>query len=178
MGDLKYTQRARVVAVAVLAVAVAVIGFLLIGGDDDMGTPAPVVVSADQLESIAEDAEHPIYWAGERPGTKLEYERTEDGLIYIRYLSDDAEAGDPSTSFLTIGTYRTDDAITQLEAIAEGPNTARHSLPGGGLVVVNTEQPTSAYIAFRDGQVQVEVYDPDPATAIRLATSGNIVPLD
>ncbi len=163
---------------AVLAVAVAVIAFLLIGGDDDTGAVAPKIVSADELESIAEDAEHPIYWAGERPGTELEYERTADGLIYIRYLTDEAEAGDPSNSFLTIGTYKTDDPIAELEKNAKSPNAARHILPGGGLMVVDTEQPTSVYLAFRDGEVQVEVYDPDPAAAIRLANSGDVVPLD
>jgi hypothetical protein len=165
--------------VAILAaVAVVVIAFLLIsGGDDDQGAEGPRLVSTDALEEIAEDAEGPIYWAGERPGTLLLYERTEDGLVYVRYLTSEAEAYDPSTSFLTVGTYRVDDAVKRLEEVAGGQNTVRNDLPGGGLVVINTEQPTSAYVAYPDTEEQVEVYAPDPGRAIRVATSGEIVPI-
>jgi hypothetical protein len=181
MGEIRPDQRTRAAILAVLAVAVAVIAFLLISGGDDNGgegADAPTIVSADELKEIAEDAERPIYWAGERPGTRLEYERTEDGLIYIRYLTGEAEAGDPSTSFLTIGTYRVGDAAKGLEKVERRPNTVRHDLPSGGLVVVNTEQPTSAYVAYPDAEEQVEVYDPDPKQAIRVATSGEVVPIN
>jgi hypothetical protein len=180
-GEMRLDQQTRVGLLAVLAVAVAVIAFLLIsGGDDDEGegAAAATIVSADELKEIAEDAERPIYWAGERPGTRLEYERTEDGLIYVRYLTDEAGVGDPSTSFLTIGTYRVGDAVEGLEKVERRPNTVRHDLPGGGLVVVNTEHPSSAYVAYPGAEEQVEVYDPDPKEAIRVATSGEVVPIN
>ncbi len=176
MGELRNNRQVRVAAV--LAVAVAVIGFLLIsGGDDDQGAEGPTIVTTDELEEIAEDAERPIYWAGERPGTLLVYERTEDGLVYVRYVAADAEAYDPSKSFLTVGTYTVDDAVKDLEEVAEGENTIRNDLPDGGLVVINTERPSSAYVAYPGAEEQVEVYAPDPRRAFRIATSGEIVPI-
>jgi hypothetical protein len=180
MAEMKYNPRLRVAILAVLAVAVAVIAFLLLrGGDDDgdQGPEGPTIISVDELEEIAEDAGHPVYWAGERPGTRLEYERTQDGLIYVRYLTGEAEAGASSTPFLTIGTYRIGDAVQGLETVARRPNTVRHDLPGGGLVVINTQQPRSAYVAYPGAEEQVEVYDPDPRRAIRIATSGEVRPI-
>jgi hypothetical protein len=177
MGEIRLDQRMRVAILAVLAVAVVVIAFLLISGDDDQGAVGPTIVSTDAIEEIAEDAEGPVYWAGERPGTLLVYERTEDGLIYVRYLPGDPEADDPSTSFLTVGTYRVGDAVKVLEELARTQTTVRTNLPGGGLVVIDTEQPTSAYVAHPGEEQQVEVYAPDPRTTVRVATSGEIVPI-
>lgn len=174
--------RTRIVILAIVA-AVTVTSLLLISGcgDDDDGADqeadGPTIVSVEELKKIAEDAEHPVYWAGERPGTRLEYERTEDGQVYVRYLTGEAEAGDPSNSFLTVGTYGVGDAIERLDEVAGRPNNVRHDLPDGGLVVINTEQPNSAYVAYPEAEEQVEVYDPDPSIAIRVATSGEVVPI-
>ena len=145
MGELRSDRQVRVAAV--LAVAVAVIGFLLIsGGDDDQGAEGPTIVTTDELEEIAEDAERPIY-SGRRAARHPARctSGTEDGLVYVRYVAADAEAYDPSKSFLTVGTYTVDDAVKDLEEVAEEEDTIRNDLPDGGLVVINTERPSSAY---------------------------------
>jgi hypothetical protein len=43
--------------------------------------------------------------------------------------------------------------------------------------VVPSQNPRSAYIAFPRQDYQVEVYDPSPARALRLATSGRVAPV-
>ena len=70
---------ALIVLIALLAAAVA--WALIAGGDEDEdsgateGDPAPArIVSAAELAEIAAASDAPIYWAGERPGTELEYD--------------------------------------------------------------------------------------------------------
>ena len=49
--------------------------------------------------------------------------------------------------------------------------------PDGGLVVATKGSPSNVYIAYPDSDQQIEVFDPDPARALELATSGAIVPI-
>jgi hypothetical protein len=170
----------RVALLAVLAVAVAVIAYLLISGgggsNSDNAKSARIVTGAD-LRDLAGEVGHPIYWAGERPGTRLEFHEDPDGNVFVRYLTGDAAAGDPNQRFLTIGTYFTGNAVSGLEVVAKRKGAITAPLPGGGIVVTNTSTPTSVYLADQGSDYQVEVYDPDPRTALRLATSGEVVPL-
>lgn len=173
-----YEGRQRAVILAVLAVAVAVIAFLLLRGDDNGGGPVePTVASGEDLRELAEDAGHEVYWAGERPNTRIEFEEADDGLVYVRYLP---ETGDPAADrdrSLTIGSYPVGDAIAGLEVVAGRKGTTRQELPGGALVVTNENRPTSVYLAYPGSPIQIEVYDPDSAKAMQVAVSGDVIPL-
>ena len=58
-----------------------------------VGVKARIVTIA-ALQSLADARGRPVYWAGERPGTSLEYTQTTDGNVYVRYLTGSAKAGD------------------------------------------------------------------------------------
>jgi hypothetical protein len=45
-------------------------------------------------------------------------------------------------------------------------------------VVTNENTPNSVYIASKDSDVQVEVYDPDPDRALEIAMSGAVRPVE
>jgi hypothetical protein len=163
-----------------LAIAVVVIAYLLFSGGDDneRGAEGPTIVTADQLRQIANDADEPIYWAGRRPGTRLEYERTSDGQVHVRYLTGSAQAGDTSQRFLAIGTYPVDNAYDVLQEQAKKQGNVRSDIPRGGIAVITPSRGTNVYLAYPDTDQQVEVFDPDPKAAIELATSGKVVPID
>lgn len=176
------TIEGRRVAVAVGAIIVlAVLAYFLFIRDGDTEVQAdgqPVAVSEGDLAALAEDIGHPIYWVGERPGTTLEATRLADDQVYIRYLTDDAEAGDPRPQFLTIGTYPVEDAYGTLEQFAERDDSTEEVLDDGGLAVRSDDAPSSVYVAYPDQDVQIEVYDPSPAQAFRIATSGEVRPVE
>jgi len=190
MNDTPQTQQrsrlgplrvALLVLIALLAVAVA--WALIDGGDDEdggaEGDPAPArIVSAAELEEIAAESAAPIYWAGERPGTELEYDEGAGERDYVRYLSGDAEAGDPRPAFLTIATYPLSDPAGALRANARRTNTKVQRARGGALVWVNPDRPQSVYLAEPGAEHQVEVYDPDPARALAVALSGEVGPVE
>ena len=170
----------RIVAIAVLAVAIAVIGFRLISGgddgDDNGGTEARIV-SADELQELAQESGQEVYWAGVRPGTQIEFSEPDEGVVQVRYLTGDAPAGDPSESFLAIGTYDVGNPVERLLVTAARPGSVRHNLPGGGLIVATKDSPRNAYLGEAGSASQVEIYSPKPAEALGLALTGAVVPV-
>ena len=98
-------------------------------------------------------------------GAELEATRTENGQVYVRYLTDGAEIGDETGAFLTVGTYPFPGVQATLEEQADQGGALVNETPDGNLVVTNRNEATSVYIADPDQELQVEVYDPDPARA-------------
>jgi hypothetical protein len=136
----------------------------------------PVAVTPAQLKSIARSAGHPIYWAGPFNGT---YELTTiaDGRTYIRYLPPGIPVGDPSLQ-LTIGTYvRPSPPFESVRTAGLQKHATIKTMKDGSIAVQYRNRPSSVYLVFPGALYEVEVYDPNPATALRLATTGKVVPI-
>ena len=151
-------------------------------GEDDGAaaaepTDGPVAADLDRLRELSDAVGHPVYWAGEQAGREYELTIQEDGRIFIRYLDPGAAAGSPDLS-LTVATYPFADAFEALEVVAGKRGSTRARTPDGGIVVVSAGNPTSAYVAYPGSDLEIEVYDPDPARALELATSGAVAPVE
>jgi len=174
----------RVGAVIAVALAAAFLVWLLVIRSDDESSTGPVKAGAGpalgseaDLATLAGKLHHPVFWAGDQPDTRLEITDTKDGRVYARYLTGDAEVGDPRPGFLTVGTYPFKDAFGALEKAAkESGATVQHG-DNGALIVTNKSRPTSVYIAYPDQDLQIEVYDPSPERALSIATSGDVTPV-
>jgi hypothetical protein len=166
-----------------LAAVVALIAWLATRGDEEAAdeTAAPAetttaIVSPAGLAAARAKLGQPIYWAGPLPGTELELEELSEGVRVI-YLPAGEEAGADSSTALTIGSYPLADPEAALGEFAARPGAiVRHSKDGSE-VVSSHEQPTSVYFVGADKAVQVEVYDPSPRRAMRLALSGRVRPV-
>lgn len=178
----------RLGLVGVLVVAAVVIGAIaLLGGgsDDSSASPAEegsdsnaAALSASELLARGSSLEQPAYWIGPRAGTaSYELSSTPDGRVYIRYLTGDAEAGDPRPDFLTVGTYSVAEAKQALEEATRGEGqTLSHE---EGYEVLSSKQATNAYVVFDDQpELQVEIFSPQPGEAAELATSGALRQLE
>ena len=90
-----------------VVIGIALLAWLVLGGDDDDGGQAnePQAVSVEELQGEAGSGQIPVFWAGPQAGTTYEFTETSDGSVYVRYLPEDAEVGDPSPDFLTVATY-------------------------------------------------------------------------
>lgn len=167
-------------AVAVVAAA-AIVGWLVLAHRGS-ATPAqvatgPVLVSAADLATTAHTLGHPVYWAGPRDDWSYELTVTTSGRAYVRYLPRGAAAGDARSSFLTVGTYPGANAYPNLKKVSTGPAVHSNLLPDGGLLVAPKTLPKSVYLAYRDRDYQVEVYDGAAGAARRLALNGLIKPV-
>jgi hypothetical protein len=185
----------RAGAAIAVGLAVAFVVWLVIQGDDSTGktgvgptpatTPAETVsrqsvlvgATAQNLQTLAAVSGHPIYWAGRRAGVTYELTQTPDGRIYIRYLPRGVALGDRSGSYLIVGTYPLGDAYRAIQTAAKETGAVTFKLPRGGLAVYNHDAETNVYFAYPGSAFQVEVYDPNPATARRLVATGVIRPI-
>jgi hypothetical protein len=138
--------------------------------------PGPAAVSEAQLDKLASQADHPVYWAGAKSGA-YELTRTTDGRIYVRYLPSNANVGDRSADYLTVGTYPEKAAFASLQRAAHRPGAVSAKLPENGLLVFNTSTPKSVYFGYPGANYQVEVYDASPEQARTLVLSGAVKPI-
>ena len=158
----------------VLGVGAAVIAYLLVGNDGSSSSapaapsPPPAVVQPTvpaiparvvtqlELKAEASTSDHPIYWAGPRPGVRYELTRSTDGRTYVRYLTGNAEVGDPNASYLAVATYPQTGGFDAILGEAAKPANTRIDLPA---------------------DYQVEVFAPSPGKAERLVRQGQVRPL-
>jgi hypothetical protein len=175
--------------IAGLAAVVAVIAaFLLIGGDDDESPgergnkradkKTLVGEDADGIKKLASESGGEVYWAGDEGADTFEWTELGTGEIFVRYLTGDAEVGDPRAAYLTVATYPVGDGLEAIEKAAKDPGARTFEVPDGGTGLVNENAPASVYLAFEGSEYQIEVYDPDPARALELVESGQIVPVE
>jgi hypothetical protein len=139
------------------------------------GTPA--VMAAEGINAIAQTVGHDVYGIPAPPQTRLEVTRGSHGEVWLRYLTGTAQPGDKRASFLTIGTYRRQDAYAAAQMAAQGGDQRSAELPGGGIMLWSLERPTSVYVARPGSDLLVEVYSPDAEQAKALARSGAVTPL-
>ncbi len=179
-------KRVRIGLAALLVVAAIVLGLIAIfsdgsGGDSssDSATTNAVALTLPELLAEAGRLGGPAYWVGPRAGTdSYELSSLPDGRVYIRYLTDGAEAGDSRPDFLTVGTYPVPDAKGALEGATKqtraGQTLSRHK----GYEVLTSKQSTNAYIVF-DSQpgLQIEIFSPQAGEAAALAASGQLKPV-
>lgn len=179
------TPRETYAPIAVLAIATviaaAIVAWLLVGNNGSSkpvsAAVGPVLVSAAQLTSEAKSLGRPIYWAGPRDNWSYELTVTNGGRAYVRYLPRGAAAGDPRSSFLTVGTYPGVAAYRNLKKVSTGPAVHSNLLPHDGLLVAPKRLPKSVYLAYPNADYQVEVYDASAGAARRLALNGLIRPV-
>jgi hypothetical protein len=173
----------RVRAGAALAVALTVaFGAWLVLRERGVDTPSadgPVSTAASiaQLRTLSDQTGHPVYWAGRLENHAYELTRPTDGNVYVRYLPPGVRIGDPRPDYTTVGTYPRPHAMRSLRRLSRQPGTVRFGVADGGIAVYGRGRPSSVYLAFPGQDVQVEVYDPAPQKARRLARSGRVRPI-
>jgi hypothetical protein len=165
-------------AVVLAALLVAAIAFFVIkglgGGSSSSGKPQ--AVDASKLSDLAGGAGHPVYWAGPRSSDVYEWTELSDGRAYIRYLTPGVQAGDPRPRFLTIGTYPVGNGPRAIRKADRYPGNRTIKIAGGGTALVNSNS-RSIYLAYPASPYQIEIFDPDQSTALRLVTTGKIQPV-
>lgn len=165
---------------AVLAVAVAaflVVWLLLPGRDQPSREEGPRAATIEQLEKLAGRVDHSVYWAGPQRRHKYELTPRTNGWVYVRYLPEGVEVGDPRANFLTVATYPQPDGFGAVSASSKEGGMAKRKLPDGGLAVFNERRPTSVFFSYPGARYQVEVYHPTPGRALRLVVSEQVVPI-
>ena len=125
------------------------------------------------MRSIASELGHTIYWIGPKKGYTYEVTRTTSQRIYLRYLPPGAKVG-TKKAYLTIGTYPYRRAFQAVQALAKGKNGTTVKLAGRGLAVIDTQDPKNIHLAYPGADYQIELFDPSPARARQIVSSGQV----
>lgn len=184
----------RLAVVAVAAIAIALLVWLIVRGGGGTSSNArtattattatsttlsvtplgPVAATPAALATFAKALKRPIYWAGPIPGDTYEFTETSTGNIFVRYLPKGVRVGDRRAAFRVIATYPYPGALAGLAAVA-GKTGKR--LPGGGLMVPSARYPKSVHMAYPGSAYEIEVFDPVPGQARAIALSGQVRPI-
>ena len=180
----------RIGAIVAVALAAAFVVWLVVRGEDSnspntqptaetqtVEAIAPVAVSEARLRALSTEAGRPIYWVGPRSGHTYELTRTSQNRIFIRYLPPGVPVGTRRAGYTIVGTYPVDNAYDVLKALAKKRGKVSFDAPNGGIAVYGTSHPTNVYLAYPGSDVQIEVYDPSPARARTLISSGRVTPV-
>lgn len=166
-----------IVTVAVLVgIAVWVVAART-GGGTPPGVGARLIQPGD-LTAIGVLAGHPVFWAGSRRGTALEFSDDGAGNVHLRYLDSGAEAGTRTERFLNIGTYPFTGAYRATASLARSKGLTTVRVIRGGIGFIDPDRPYSVVLAWpTHPDLQVEVFDPVRYRALRVVRSGDIVPV-
>lgn len=166
-------------------VLIAGLIFLLISSGDDSDTSDTVMspyagaerVEVSEVEGLAEDAGHGVYWAGEKTGDPVSVSTDDAGNVHLRYLPEGVDPDDPASGWLDVGSYPFPGAYAATETLARDKGNVKVKVPGA-VAFYPESRPSSVILAFRnDPDVQVEVYHPEPKKALAFVKSGAIVPV-
>jgi len=179
-------QRATIIAFAAILVGVAVWGLTACNRDGDpsaatttevMDSGQAKVVPAAELGTLPSEVGHAIYWAGPQAGERVEFSKDTTGNVHLRYLTDGAEVGDPSQTYLNIGSYPFAGAYAATKKLANGPGVVKVNV-NDGVGFYDPQNPFSVILAWPgEPDLQVEVYDPVKNRALDIVRSGDIVPV-
>lgn len=168
VGERQWLLRGAVFG---LAIAVALITWLLTRGDGEEAGPEEArIVSVQELAELAGAAGYPIYWAGEIRGKEIQFVETGEG-VSISYVN--AVGEEPA---LTIASYPDVDATSSLESFANQPGSSKRYANGRG-VIINSGEPANVYFASPDNRTQVEIYGAAPQRVQELALSTQVQPI-
>lgn len=187
----------RLGAIVALAVAAGLVVWVLVGRSDNSSessepsvtatipaaTPTapappqaasqPSIQTVAQLHAVAAASAVPLYWAGPRAGTRLEFSQVPGVTSFVRYLPTGTPAGDLQPH-LTIATYARPNGFAEIRAASKTPKAKTIDLAGGGLAVYDPSVPTNVHLAYPKDQYQVEVFSPEAGVALRLVSNGAI----
>jgi hypothetical protein len=135
----------------------------------------PAAATAAELRSVAKQLGHPVFWAGPKPGYTYEVTETSNGSAYVRYLPPGVKVGDPRADFLIVATYPFRGALAAVRRTAGGVAPLR--LHDQGVAVVDRSYPESIHLAFPGVAYEIEVFDPSPATTLKVVDSGRVAPV-
>lgn len=137
-------------------------------------TPSkPSAASPAQLKSLAASLGHPIYWIGRKRGYTYELVRTSKGQVYIRYLPRGVGVG-ANGQYPTVATYPFRGAFDAILKLARQQKATTLKLSNGGRAVIDPRNPKSIHLAYPGADVEIEVFNPSPARARQIVSSGQI----
>jgi hypothetical protein len=132
--------------------------------------------SVATLDGLPGHLGHAVYWEGAQPGVKYELTLTPTGGVFVRYLPSTAKLG-ANVRYPFVASLPVAGAFAATSRVAAKPTSVKVPIPGGGVAFYGRSLPTNVYVAFPGSNYQIELFDPNPAHARAVVSSGLVRPL-
>jgi len=138
-------------------------------------TSGQTALSESELVSAVKSVGSSVFWIGASAGDKYAYNSLGKDQNFIRYLPGGNGVADTAENYRIIGTYADPNAYKTLQQAAAS-NTGISSVnPDSSIVFYSKATPLHVYLAFKDLPYQIEIFDPKPGVALKLATTPGIL---
>jgi hypothetical protein len=100
---------------------------------------------------------------------------TADNQVFIKYLPEGNGLGDLLPNYRVVATYPESAAYDITRAAGTQANAISFINADGAAIYYSKDRATNIYIAYTGIPYEIEVFDPDPATALDFATAPGAV---
>ena len=138
-------------------------------------TSGQVALTESELISAVKAVGGSIYWLGSAVGAKYAFNRVSEDQNFIRYLPGGSGITDTEQKYRIIATYKDATAYETMRTAAKSDTGVSSTNPDGSIVYYLKASPLHVYLAFKDLAFQIEIFDPTPGAALKLATTPGIL---
>ncbi len=129
-----------------------------------------VALTEQQLIQLVNEAQVTAYWVGPLEGALYALTITADNQVFIKYLPDGKGLDDLKPDYRVIATYPEAAAYDITRAAGTQSTAVSFINSDGAAVYYSKDRPTNVYVAYAGIPFEIEVFDPDAATALDFAT--------
>jgi hypothetical protein len=144
-------------------------GRLITKQDYQLKTSGIVNLSEGELLDIAEQHNLPIYWSGPIQGYTYSLILDSEGSSILKYIPESGTATYLSGSQREIATYQAKSAWDKSLVASKKSGLSNFRNADGSLVFYNPASSGDVFMAFKNKDVQVEVFDSRAGQALSLA---------
>lgn len=138
-------------------------------------TSGEVALTESELISAVKTAGVPVYWLGSSAGAKYAFNNIAEDQNFVRYLPGGNGVADTAEEYRIIGTYQDVTAYETMKKASESSEGVSTTNPDGSIVYYQKSSPLHVYLAFKNLPYQIEIFDPKPGVALKLATTPGIL---
>jgi len=138
-------------------------------------TSGQTALTESELISAVKSTGIPVFWIGASAGAKYAYNNLAEDQNFIRYLPGGTGIADTAENYRIIGTYADVNAYQTMQKAAESNTGVSAVNPDGSIVFYSKATPLHVYLAFKNLPYQIEIFDPVPGVALKLATTPGIL---
>lgn len=148
-------------------------GFKFNSGDNKLA--GQVALTQEQLIALVKSNNVTAYWSGPKDGALYALTITSDKKVYVKYLPDGKGIGDTSLNYRVIATYPEAGAYDITRAAGTQANSVAFVNSDGGAVYYSKDKATNVYVAYSGQPFEIEIFDPDAATSLSLASQSGAI---
>jgi len=141
----------------------------------DPTTSGQVALTEAELRSAVKTLGGSIYWAGPMPNALYALDHIANGQILVRYLPDGEGLTDVEQNYRVVATYQDANAFKTMQTAGKLETGVSTTNPDGSLIYYAKATPSHVYLAFKGLAFQIEIFDPTPGGALKLATTPGLI---